>query len=97
MSVISSSYHITFSFAFHYSFCRIFVSLYILLKILSPQSTISGIIKYIYPAFVDCVFPAASRNYPTYFISGAVAWKICAIYNDIRHGQVRLMLESLNI
>lgn len=58
-------------------------------------SSISGILEYIHPAFIDCVLPAARRNYSTNIISGAVAGKICAIHNDIGHGQVRLILLKI--
>lgn len=56
---------------------------------MSRQFSISGIIKYIHPAFVDCVLPAACGNYSSDFISGAVAWEVCVIHDDIGHGQVR--------
>lgn len=49
---------------------------------------ITGIIKYIYFAVVNCVLLAIGGNYSTDIISGATSRKICTIYNDTGYSEV---------
>lgn len=48
----------------------------------------AGIIKHIYPPFVDCVLLVAGGNYSSHIISCSFAWKICSFYDDTRYIQV---------
>lgn len=51
-------------------------------------SIFAGIIKHIYPPFVDCVLLVAGGNYSSHVISCSFAWKICSFYDDTRYIQV---------
>lgn len=58
----------------------------------------AGIIKYIYPAIVNCVLLAAGGNHSTDIISGSTVRKIRAFYHDTGYGQVislNLIFRSL--
>lgn len=63
---------------------------------MSINISLSGIIEHIHSPLVDCVLPAASRNYSSNVSCRSIARQICALYDDTGYIQVREFMLSIS-